>query len=302
MSQGISFSIIIPTYNRAILIKDTLESIFAQTYPHYEVVVVDNCSTDNTQETLQPLIDSGKIRFIKHERNYERARSRNTGMENARGDFATFLDSDDFMYPNNLADAAKFAERNPDLKCFHNLYELIDNNQKVVYRYEFPPLGDRIKAIAKGNFMSCIGNFIHRDIYTKYRFDTFADLTGVEDWDFWLRVLADYDLGRIEKMNSGVLHHENRTVNNSAIEVLESGCHHLFKKFRQDTHLSKIYKNYLNRIEASSYMYLAVLSNSSGLFEEAKHYLKLAKQKDWRIIFTSRYLRISRHSYFAIPN
>ncbi len=167
MSQNLFFSIIIPTYNRANLIKNTLEGVFEQTYPHYEIIVVDNCSTDSTREVLQPLIDQGKIRFIKHERNYERARSRNTGMENARGDFLTLLDSDDFMYPNNLEDAAKFAQENPEIKCFHNFYELVDGNRKTVYKNKFPSLKNQLKAITNGNFMSCIGNFIHRDILHK---------------------------------------------------------------------------------------------------------------------------------------
>src|SRR6266850_4794263 len=77
MHQSPTFSVVIPTYNRADMIVKTLESVFRQIYPAYEIIVVDNCSTDNTEQVLQPYIDSGKIRFIKHDRNYERARSRN---------------------------------------------------------------------------------------------------------------------------------------------------------------------------------------------------------------------------------
>ncbi|HLM60373.1 MAG TPA: glycosyltransferase family 2 protein, partial [Pyrinomonadaceae bacterium] len=155
MSNPLLFSIIIPTYNRESFILNTLDSVFAQTDPHYEIIVVDNCSTDDTIKILQPLADAGKIRLIQHEKNYERARSRNTGMENAKGDYLTFLDSDDFMYPDNLADAAEFAAKNPEIKCFHNLYELIDADKKVLRKYPFPPLDDRIEAIVGGNFMSC---------------------------------------------------------------------------------------------------------------------------------------------------
>ncbi|HEV7232496.1 MAG TPA: glycosyltransferase family 2 protein, partial [Bacteroidia bacterium] len=106
--QPVFFSIVIPTYNRADLIMKTLASVFSQTYLHYEVIVVDNCSTDNTEEVLSGCIQAGKIRYLKNDRNYERSWSRNRGMENAKGDFVTFLDSDDFMYPDNLKDAAVF--------------------------------------------------------------------------------------------------------------------------------------------------------------------------------------------------
>jgi glycosyltransferase involved in cell wall biosynthesis len=91
------FSIVIPTYNRADLILDTLESVLSQTYKEFEVIVVDNCSTDNTKDVLLPYIQNGSISFIQHEKNYERSKSRNTGIKHAKGDYITFLDSDDFI-------------------------------------------------------------------------------------------------------------------------------------------------------------------------------------------------------------
>src|SRR2546422_10993365 len=94
MTEYPFFSVVIPTYNRAAFIKATLQSVLSQTYAHFEIIVVDNCSTDNTGEVLGPFIRAGQIQFIKHERNLERARSRNTGMKAARGDFLTLLDSD----------------------------------------------------------------------------------------------------------------------------------------------------------------------------------------------------------------
>ncbi|HWZ23211.1 MAG TPA: glycosyltransferase family 2 protein, partial [Cytophagaceae bacterium] len=87
------FSIVIPTYNREKCILNTLDTVFSQTFRDYEVIVVDNCSTDQTELVLSEFISSGKIKFIKHDKNYERAKSRNTGMKAARGNFLTFLDS-----------------------------------------------------------------------------------------------------------------------------------------------------------------------------------------------------------------
>ncbi len=291
------FTIVIPTYNREKLISATLESVFSQTYKNYEIITVDNCSTDGTEEMLKPLVQSGKIRFIKHEKNFERACSRNTGMENARGEFLTLLDSDDFMYATCLADAAEFIQKNPAVKCFHNLYELINDKKQVIYRYKFPSLNNQLEAIVGGSFMSCIGNFIHRDIYTKYRFDTFQDLTGAEDWDFWLRVLADNKVSRIEKINCAILQHENQTVKSKHFEDLEPGYMYLFDKFRADEHLMKVYGKYMNRIEANSYLYLATLANTGAFTSDARRFLKIARQKDSSVIFTTRFLRIYRHAF-----
>ena len=288
------FSIVIPTYNRAALIERTLATIWQQTYPHYEVIVVDNCSEDRTEEVLTPYVKAGRIRFIKHGQNYERARSRNTGMRAAKGDFVTLLDSDDLMYPSNLEDAAKYVAANPGSKCFHNLYEFVDTNGKVVYRPRFSALTNQLKTIAQGNFMSCIGDFIHRDIYTKYAFSTDPTMIGGEDWEFWLRVLADYEVGRIQKINSGVVQHPDRSVNSQDLNALSQGLQQLIQNLRDDPHLAVVYRPYLKLIESSSMMYLATLSNSAKLHKQAIGYLWAAAKKNPRVVTGARFIRISQ--------
>jgi glycosyltransferase involved in cell wall biosynthesis len=290
MNQSPFFSIVIPAYNRAALIAATLESIWQQTYANYEVIVVDNCSVDNTEEVLEPFIRTGRITFIKHDQNYERARSRNTGICAAKGDFVTLLDSDDLMYSTNLEDAAKYVIANPEVKCFHNLYEFVDSNHKVVYRPKFPPLSNQLKSIAQGNFMSCIGDFIHREVYSKYRFNTDPLMIGGEDWDFWLRVLASYKIGRIEKINSAVVQHEGRSVNHQDISRLSKGLQRLVQNLREDAYLMAVYAPYLKTIEASSLIYLASLANASSPGKGLR-YLCAAAKKDPGVLATTRFLR-----------
>jgi glycosyltransferase involved in cell wall biosynthesis len=301
MNEYPSFSVVIPTYNRAAFIEATLQSVLAQTYRNYEIIVVDNCSTDNTDEVLERFIRAGQIRFIKHEQNYERARSRNTGMSNARGDFLTLLDSDDFMYPNNLADAAEYARANPNIKCFHNLFEFVDPAGNVLKRYAMPSLKNQLKAIANANFMSCIGDFIHREIYQHYRFDTTPELTGGEDWEFWLRVLADYEVGRIEKINSGILQHAGRSVNHQNMGSMKTGLEQLIAKLTTDPHLSEVYGPYLKLIRANSLLYLAILANTSGLFSEARKYLNEAVKIDVRMLANPRVWAVARRAWLRLP-
>ncbi len=300
MSEYPFFSVVIPTYNRAAFIEATLQSVLKQTYPHYEIIVVDNASTDNTEELLQEYLRSGKIKFIRHDQNYERARSRNTGMAAARGDFVTLLDSDDFMYPDNLADAAEYARANPAMKCFHNLYEYVDSDKNVLRKVVMPSLDDRLNAIAEGNFMSCIGDFIHRDIYQHYQFDTAETLTGGEDWDFWLRVLADHKVGRIEKVNSGVLQHEGRSVNHQNLEKTRAGVEYLCAKLSSDPHLKEVYRPYIKRIQGNSVLYMAILANGSGLFHEARGFLREALKKDPGLILNGRFWRVARRAWFKL--
>ena len=291
------FSVVIPAYNRAAFIKSTLQTVLSQTYSHYEIIVVDNCSTDNTDEVLEPFIQAGQIQFIKHDQNYERARSRNTGMKAARGDFVTLLDSDDFMYPNNLADAAEYAHRHSDIRCFHNLFEFVNIDRKVLRRYPMPSLKNQLKAIAGGNFMSCIGDFIHREIYERYQFDTTPNLIGAEDWEFWLRVLADHKVGRIERINSGVLQHPGRSVNNQNVESMKRGLEHLYIKLSTDAHLSHVFAPYLKLIRANSLVYLAILANTSGQFDDARDYLSEARHVEPRMVASQRFWRVARRAW-----
>ena len=126
------FSIIIPTYNRGSFIVKTLDSVFNQSFTDYEVIVVDNCSTDNTQEILQKYIYDGSIKYIRHEENLERAVSRNTGLSYASGMYVTFLDSDDLYHPNFLEEAYKFLQAHKESKFFHTYYEIRDSDGQLI--------------------------------------------------------------------------------------------------------------------------------------------------------------------------
>jgi glycosyltransferase involved in cell wall biosynthesis len=278
------FSVVIPTHNRAELILKTLNSVLSQTYQNYEVVVIDDASTDNTAEVLAPLIRTQSIRYVRHEQNYERAQSRNTGMKNARGAFVTFLDSDDLMYPTNLEDAADFIKANPTSKLFHNLYQLVDENDHVLCKYDFPSLTDPLRAITGGNFLASIGVFIHRDIYKNFSFDTNPLLTGSEDWDFWLRVVPHYQPGRIKKVNNGVVQHGARSINHMELDKLERRFKYLTDKISDDPKLSSVYAKYMKRLEAGSLLYTSTVANLICRHSDALRLLRRAASLDLGLV------------------
>lgn len=286
------FSIIIPTYNRSDLIMETLETVFAQSYRNYEVIVVDNCSTDNTAEILRPLSESGKIRYIIHDRNYERSKSRNTGMQNATGDFVTFLDSDDFIYPNFLQDAADFHKRNPEIKFFQSLYELVNNNKERIYSYKFPSLKNQYLALASGNFISCIAGFLHRELYQQFRFDENPAIIGTEDYEVWFKLLARYKMGRINKVNAGIREHPHRSVNQGAYDNLQVHRDLVVEKIKADPVTYAAFKPYLKRLDCSFLLQQVVVSNGLQNKKQSMYLLRKAIKTDPSIVFTLRFIKV----------
>ncbi|PIQ22099.1 MAG: glycosyl transferase, partial [Cytophagales bacterium CG18_big_fil_WC_8_21_14_2_50_42_9] len=99
------FSVVIPTYNLADFIFKTIQSVLNQTYPAFEIIIIDDGSRDNTEAVVKAIPDK-RIVYQKVE-NGERGRARNIGTLQAKGDYITFIDSDDLAYPNHLAEAAR---------------------------------------------------------------------------------------------------------------------------------------------------------------------------------------------------
>ena len=285
------FSVIIPTHNRADLILKTLNSVLSQTQRDYEILVVDDASTDDTEQVLAPLIRAQSIRYIRHDQNCERSQARNTGMRNARGAFVTFLDSDDLMYPHNLEDAANFIKANPATKLFHNLYQLVDDHGRVLCKFDFPSLADPLYAITGGNFLGSNGVFIHREIFQNYSFDTSPLLTGSEDWDFWLRIVPDYPPGRINKVNNGVVQHGDRSTVHLELDKLEQRFKYLTGKISADPKLSSVYANYLRRLEAGALLYTSTVANLTCHHTAALKLLRRVATLDPGMVGSVRFIK-----------
>ena len=105
-------SIIMPSYNTGAYIKKTIQSVINQSYQNWELIIVDDCSTDNTDEAVQPFLNDMRIRYIKNEVNSGAAISRNRALMEAKGKWIAFLDSDDLWVPEKLEKQIHFMEIN----------------------------------------------------------------------------------------------------------------------------------------------------------------------------------------------
>ncbi|MCB6569842.1 glycosyltransferase [Eubacterium limosum] len=118
-------SIIMPSYNTAEYISKSIESILRQTYRQWELIIVDDCSTDNTNEVVKPYLKDKRIHFLKNEKNLGAAISRNRALKEAKGRWIAFLDSDDLWLSEKLEKQIEFMLKKP---CFFSYteYEEID--------------------------------------------------------------------------------------------------------------------------------------------------------------------------------
>ncbi len=276
MRERATFAVVIPTYNRAERLVRTLDTVFQQEEPATEVIVVDDASTDETRTVVEALAATHpELRYVRHAANQERAVSRNTGTSHATADYVTFLDSDDLMYPQNLREAADFVA-DTGARFFHNLFHSIDEAGNHLRHFPAPRLGNPLRALALGNFPSCIGVFVHREIYTAYQFDTDPVLISSEDYELWLRVMVDYPIQRIPRVNSAFVHHAGRSMVNQNLDTAERRIEYILEKIRSDPKLQQAYGPYLGRMYAGRMCFLASLANDNGESPAALAYLKRA--------------------------
>ena len=187
-------SVIIPTYNRANFIVKAIESIMNQTVKVNEIIVIDDGSTDNTQELLK---DYNII--YKYQKNSGVSKARNLGIKLSKNEWITFLDSDDIWEKTKIEEQINFHKNNKDI-LFSHTDELWKFNGKIIKqnKHQQKPFGDCFN----DNISLCkIGAstvFIHKSIFDNVGiFD--EELIACEDYDLWLRILIEYQLGLVNK-------------------------------------------------------------------------------------------------------
>ena len=119
-------SIIMPSYNTGKFIKETINSVIAQTYSNWELIIVDDCSTDNTDEIVKSINDN-RIIYLKNETNSGAAISRNKALREAKGRWIAFLDSDDLWKNDKLEKQIKFMKENNCYFSYTNYIEIDEN-------------------------------------------------------------------------------------------------------------------------------------------------------------------------------
>lgn len=249
------FSVIVPTYNRAAFLPKTLASVLAQTYPHFEVIVVDDGSTDGTRDIITQYQDP-RIRYH-YKINEERGKARNTGMDLAKGDYITFLDSDDLLYPQHLAHAAEKLKDFSSPHFYRQAYEVRNEDGSLVTKMN-KVQGDANEFILQGNYFSCIGIFLKKEVTLYTRFSDDRHLSPSEDWEYWLRLSVRYPIYYDNTITACLINHKQRSVNHFNERHSMLVISKFIQGLKNDPLFMEKRGHYLNKIKAQMYTLLCL--------------------------------------------
>jgi len=180
-------SVVIPTYKHCDFVRTTLDSVFAQTFTDYEIIVVNDGSPDNTAEALRPLAEAGRIRYIAQE-NQGQGAARNRGLAEAQGEFIAFLDDDDLWPPDKLEWQVAALRQHPDAGMVAGPADMMDatTGQRLSQMPFFPEI--TVEILFQGNPIVSPGQTLVRADLLRRLNGLSAEIWGADDWDLWFRI------------------------------------------------------------------------------------------------------------------
>ena len=178
-------SVVIPTYNHARYVLETLDSVFAQTYADYEVIVINDGSPDDTAARLRPLAEAGRIRY--HEQpNAGQSAARNRGLSLARGEFVAFLDDDALWPPGKLAWQVAAVCASPDAGVVYG--QVIELGDDRPHPPGDAPEGEVFERFLDAGWIQSPGQALIRRRVLEQVGGFDPAIWGTDDWDLWLRL------------------------------------------------------------------------------------------------------------------
>ncbi|MCF8059881.1 MAG: glycosyltransferase [Bacteriovoracaceae bacterium] len=190
-------SVLIPTFNRASVVERAVKSVLDQTIIDLECLVIDDASTDHTQEILSKIQDC-RLKVITHNENGGVSKSRNTGFQQSRGAWIALLDSDDEWLPERLDRQLEVAKNDPDLPLIHGEEIWIRNGKRIKQPKSHKKSGGAI-------FRQCLHQCLIGPSATLMKRELYEEMSGFredypvcEDYELWLRVTSKYNVGFVE--------------------------------------------------------------------------------------------------------
>lgn len=283
------FSIIIPTYNRRENICKTIQSLLNQTYRNFEILVIDDGSTDNTAGAIRSFCDDRLKYFYKQ--NGERGAARNYGAERANGKYLNFFDSDDVSYDHHLATAERFIIDNGDPIVFALNYDIKRVDGKTIQSGPYSKNSiRRPDELLNNNFIGLNGVFIQSDTFKNYRFSDDRELAVAEDWALWLTLESNFGIKFSPIVTSTIVEHSGRSINQWDSRKILLREHRLIRYVRSDNAISAKYGKRLNLFYAKRHVFAALALSLDQNFSQALIELKKAIRSSPSIIMSREFI------------
>jgi len=222
-------SVIIPTYNYGHYLSEAVNSVLSQTFPIDEIIVVDDGSTDNTEETVRTFGD--KVMYVRKE-NAGLSAARNTGIEHSTGDLVAFLDADDIWYPEKTEKQVALFEVDEEIGMTYSCVREFesDTGETITTWCEGKEgwLADDLLRF-EGAAVIAVGStgLIRRDVFEKVgKFD--MELRHSEDWDLSYRISREFKIGFVREILVDYRNHGQNMHKNVA--AMECAMDHCFRK------------------------------------------------------------------------
>jgi glycosyltransferase involved in cell wall biosynthesis len=289
-------SIIIPTFNRADLISDTLESIRIQTYPNFECLIVDDGSTDDSKKVISSFCNSDK-RFQLFSRPQDRIKGPNTcrnyGFENAKGDFIYFFDSDDFLKPNALETYINAFQENTDGVLAH--VERVDKKTGELIDVNVIQSDNLIEDYFTYEVCYFVCGILWRKSFLDQQTELFDEALGNHDeWDYNLRMIyANPNMVRLDQILVTYFQYDdsfkreiqkgNDIEINSAFQARFKHLDLLAKidsqnRIKYTLHIANFYKKIVrNKLFANQENWFSYYQKASSLYLKSNAYLSFLK-------------------------
>ena len=244
------FSIIIPVFNKEKFVAKTLKSALSQTFADFEIIVINDGSTDTSEAEILAITDERIHNFSKE--NEGVAIARNHGMSKASADYICFLDADDFWHPNFLATMNEHIRKLPNEKVFACAIEIETNKRTFPAKYSIPKKGNYeivnfFEASQKEAVLWTSSVCIHKEVFIKSgRFD--KDLTVSEDTDLWIRIGLEYQVVFIWPILARYVFDE-KSISRSMDYIFED---QFFEKYASEEKRNPVLKKYMDLNRFSS--------------------------------------------------
>jgi glycosyltransferase involved in cell wall biosynthesis len=287
------FSVVVPCYNRADIVRDTVQAILRQEYANFELILVDDGSRDNTRDVVAAITDP-RVRYF-YKENGERGAARNYGAQRANGQYINFFDSDDEMYANHLRVVKEFLDQHSPVEVLHTGYERLDGQNRVISEVcEFRE--DTNEALLHDNPLACNTVFVRRDIALANPFVEDRRLSSAEDWELWLRLASKYQFHSIRQKTFCLREHDGRSLNTIAPEAVRVRDELFGQLVRQNPEFARRFPGKAGQFVADRYTFITLtMALSKQQRPETLRYLWKAVLQDPTVLWRRRFLASVKH-------